>query len=168
MSEPGSAFGAELDRTGTADLSVLVLGRPDPDAPGSLLGRARLAAAVHPDRTESVMKARRDVAELMFIRLNRAGFVVTWAGLPWAGASPLRVEDRVWLNLAAQDAATAEMLADRLSSDDRDQLRAAWDVVASMPGLGYSGVPAIRGRLGIAVAMAFLIAVVVIGALPSS
>lgn len=114
------------------------------------------------------MKARRDVAELMFIRLNRAGFVVTWAGLPWAGASPLRVEDRVWLNLAAQDAATAEMLADRLSSDDRDQLRAAWDVVASMPGLGYSGVPAIRGRLGIAVAMAFLIAVVVIGALPSS
>ena len=113
-----------------------------------------------------VEQARREVANNMLVRLNRAGFVVTWAGLPWAGASPLRAEDRVWLAVAAQDAAVADLLADRLSPDDRDQLRAGWDIAASMPGLGFSGVPTVRGRLGIAATVALVALVAATGAFP--
>jgi len=102
----------------------------------------------------------------MHVRLNRAGFVVTWAGLPWSGASPLRAEDRVWLTLSAQDAAVADLLVDRLSPADRDELRAGWDVAASMPGLGFSGVPVIRGRLRIAVVVVLVVVAFLIGVLP--
>lgn len=161
-----SKFGDELDRTSTADLAVLVLGRPDDGDRMALLGRVRRAAAEAPDRIAAVERTRRDVAEIMFVRLNRAGFVVTWAGLPWAGASALRVEDRARLSLAAQDASVAGLLADRLSPDDRDQLRAGWDEAASMPDLGFSGVTTIRGPLGIAATVVLVIVVLATGALP--
>lgn len=161
-----ATFLQTLDRTSSADLAVLVVGRPDAGSRELLLQRFRAAAAEAPDRTAMIERTRLDVAELMCVRLNRAGLVVTWAGLPWAGASPLRAEDRVWLSLAAQDAAVADLLADRLSPDDRDQLRGPWDVAASMPGLGYDGTPAIRGPLGIAAVLALIIAVFVTGAFP--
>jgi hypothetical protein len=102
----------------------------------------------------------------MLVRLNRAGFVATWAGIPWAGASPLRAEDRVWLTLAAQDAAVADLLVDRLSPADRDQLRGGWEVAASMPGLGFGGVPTIDGPRGIAAVVVLVGAVLITGGLP--
>jgi hypothetical protein len=102
----------------------------------------------------------------MLVRLNRAGFVVTWAGLPWMAASPLRAEDRVWLTLAAQDAAVADLLDDRLSPADRDQLRGPWQVVASMPGLGFGGAAMIKGPGGIAAAVVLLAVVLLTGGLP--
>ena len=159
-------FGPELDRTSMADLAVLTLGPPDEAGRDALLDRVRAAAAMAPDRVAAIDRARRDVADVMLVRLNRAGQVVTWAGLPWSGASSLRAEDRVWLTRAAQDAAVADMLADRLAPDDRDQLRAGWDVVSSMPGLGHTGVPSIRGPIGRAATVAFGIAVLVTGATP--
>ena len=145
---------------------MLLLGRPSREDREALLHRVRLAAAESPNRLATVEQVRREIADCMLVRLNRVGFVVTWAGLPWAGASPLRVEDRAWLAVAAQDAAVADLLADRLSPDDRDRLRAGWDVAASMPGLGFSGVPTFRGRLGIAVAIVAVVLVVATGALP--
>jgi hypothetical protein len=148
-------FGDELDRTRTVDLEVLVPGRPAGDVRRSLLERVRAAAAEPPDRTATVARARREVAEHMLIRLNRAGLVVTWAGIPWAGASPLRTEDRVWLTMAAQDAAVADVLADRLTPADRDELRAGWEIAASMPGLGFDGAPTIRGPRRIALIALF-------------
>jgi hypothetical protein len=152
--------------TSNADLAVLVLGRADDVDREALLDRVRVAAAEAPDRVDAVERTRRSVAEIMLVRLNRAGFVVTWADLPWAGASPLRVEDRVWLSLAAQDMAVAELLADRLSADDRDQLRAGWDLAASMPGLGMTGVPTIRGPIRTVATVALVLAGFAIGAMP--
>jgi hypothetical protein len=161
-----AGFADELDGTSTADLEVLVLGAPDPTTRAPLLHRVRAAAAEAPDRTAAVERTRRRVAELMLVRLNRAGFVATWAGIPWAGASPLRAEDRVWLTLAAQDAAVADLLVDRLSPADRDQLRGGWEVAASMPGLGFGGVPTIDGPRGIAAVVVLVGAVLITGGLP--
>src|SRR4051794_20930786 len=155
-----------LDRTSTADLAVLVLGPSDDDSRDSLLERVRVAAARAPDRTAHVAEIRREVAELMFVRLHRAGLVVTWAGLPWAGASSLRAEDRVRLSLAAQDAAVAELLADRLSPDERDRLRGRWDVAASMPGLGWDGTPAFRAKLRVLVAFPLVVFLLATGLWP--
>jgi hypothetical protein len=158
-------FGDELHRTRTADLEVLVLGRSDRAARRSLLERVRAVAADAPDRSAAVDRARREAAEHMIVRFNRAGLVVTWAGIPWAAASPLRAEDRVWLTLAAQDAAVAEVLVDRLSPADRDELRAGWEIAASMPGLGFDGLPTIRGPRKIAL-VALLPVVFLIGGWP--
>ena len=158
-------FGDELDRQRTVDLEVLVLGRPDRESRTSLLERVRAAAAVPPDRTAAIERTRHDIADHMLVRLNRAGLVVTWAGLPWAAASPLRAEDRVWLSLAAQDAAVADVLADRLSPADRDELRAAWEIAASMPGLGFDGVLTISRRRRIALVV-LVPATLLIGAWP--
>lgn len=166
MADGWLGFASELDRTSSPDLAVVVLGRPVDADRVALLGRVRSAATAAPDRLAEIDRTRREVAELMLVRLNRAGLVVTWAGLPWAGASALRTEDRVWLSMAAQDAAVADLLAARLSPDDRDQLRAGWDVVASMPGLGFTGAPSFRGSLGIAAALAVVVAASFIGALP--
>jgi hypothetical protein len=161
-----AGFGDELDGTSTVDLAVLVQGPPDPTTRATLLDRVRAAAAEAPDRTAAVERTRRRVGERMLVRLNRVGFVVTWAGIPWAGASPLRVQDRVWLTLAAQDAAVADLLADRLSPADRDQLRAGWEVAASMPGLGFGGMPTIDGPRGMAVAVVLVAVVLVTGLWP--
>jgi hypothetical protein len=160
-----AGFGDELDRTSTVDLGVLVMAPPDPTERAKLLERVRAAAAEAPGRALAVERTRRSVAELMLVRLNRAGFVVTWAGLPWMAASALRVEDRVGLTLAAQDAAVADLLDDRLSPTDRDQLRGPWEVAASMPGFGFGGVAIINGPGGIAAAVVLLAVVLLTGGL---
>ncbi len=60
----------------------------------------------------------------------------------------------------------ADLLADRLSPADRDDLRSDWELAASMAGLGFGGVPTIDRPAGIAVTAVLAAAVIVTGAFP--
>jgi hypothetical protein len=148
------AFLHRLDRTNLADLEVLALPEPDRDRRATLLGRVAAAAtAAGPDGVPGVQRTRAEVRELMLERLSHDGFRPTWAGLNWM-SSPMRIEDRARLIAAVEDAAVAALLEDRLDPEDVAALREPFQIAASMPGTGTTGVPDLSGGRAVAAPIA--------------
>jgi hypothetical protein len=143
-----------LDRTRLEDLEVLTLPEPDPDLRGELLARvdeaARTAGA---RRAEQIRDARIRVREIVLRRFAVASLPMTWVGISWQ-TPPSRTDDRIRLILAIEDAAVAALMEDRLDADDLAALREPFELVASMPGTGVSGVPDLSGRRGVAAPLA--------------
>ncbi|MBA2381315.1 MAG: hypothetical protein H0V73_04315 [Chloroflexi bacterium] len=143
-----------LDRTGLEDLEVLTLPEPDPDLRAELLDRVDEAArSAGEQRTKQVRDARLRVREILLRRFALASLPVTWVGIGWQ-TRPSRTEDRMRLMTAIEDAAVAAIMEDRLDRDDLAALREGFDLAASMPGTGLTGVPDLSGRRGMAAPLA--------------
>ena len=154
MSDPADdrldAFLDRLDRTRLEDLEVLSLPEADPDDRTALLARVDEAArAAGSRRPDLIRDARLRVREILLRRFALSSLPVTWAGIGWQ-TRPSRTTDRIRLVLAAEDAAVGAIMEDRLDPDDLAALREPFELAASMPGTGVSGVPDLSGRRGVA------------------
>jgi hypothetical protein len=144
------AFLVELDRMSLADLEVLALPSPDPDARAALLDRVDEAARdVGGTRSAEIRAARARIRELLFTRFAQGALDVTWAGVTWRGTGN-RTDERIKLIIAVEDAAVAAMMADRLDADDIAALREPFEIASSMRGTGRTGVPDLSGSAGTA------------------
>lgn len=144
----------KLDRTALEDLEVLSLPRHDPDLRAALLARVDEAArGAGGRRVDQVRDARLRVREIVLRRFAVASLPMTWVGIGWQ-TRPSRTEDRIRLMIAIEDAAISAIMEDRLDPDDVAALREAFELAASMPGTGVSGVPDLSGRRGVAAPIA--------------
>ncbi len=114
------ALFAGLDRLTPYELERAGLRRWDDDARQALL-RTVDEAARSGDRTALLYETRNEAREAVLRRYSEGGLHPTWVGLNW-GISQGRIEDRVAIVEALQDAAAAAVVADLVQPEVVDAL----------------------------------------------
>lgn len=149
MAEPPDRLAPFLDRLSHLaidDLAMLALSEPDADARRALLQRA-LDAAVAAGRGDEVRTAPGRARDAIVRAYSFRGYDATWFGLNW-GRSIGRADDRARLIAAIEDGAVAEVVADLLPPDDVAELRAAFELAASMAGAAPLANPRLDAKAG--------------------
>ena len=149
MAEPPDRLAPFLERLSHLaidDLAMLALPEPDPEARRALLQRA-LDAAVAAGRGDAARTAPGRARDAIVRAYSFRGYDATWFGLNW-GRSIGRADDRARLIAAVEDAALAEIVADLLPADDVAELRAPFELAASMTGAAPLANPRLDSKAG--------------------